>query len=328
MLIDRYQREISYLRVSVTDRCNFRCVYCMPAQGVSRRSHDEILTYEEIISLVRKAVDLGIRRVRLTGGEPLIRRDLVNLVRGLHLLPGLEEISLTTNGFLLEDLALPLKMAGLTRVNISLDTLDAIKFKRITRGGSFEKAWNGILTAQRVGLKPVKLNAVVVNGVNDDELIDLARLTYEHDWQMRFIELMPVGNEMDWGAGFPPVDQRYLSVQQMHAILDPLHLEPIKITNEDGPARIYRIPGAKGTLGFISPLGEHFCENCNRLRLTADGNLRPCLLVDTEIPVREALRAGTDVGAAIKKAIDLKPEGHELEEKISPAIRRMFDIGG
>jgi cyclic pyranopterin phosphate synthase len=328
MLKDRYQREITYLRVSVTDRCNFRCVYCMPEQGIPRRSHEEILTYEEITRLVGKAVEMGIRRVRLTGGEPLVRRDLVDLVRRLNAIPNLEEISLTTNGFLLDRLGLPLKEAGLSRVNISLDTLDAGKFARITRGGSFEQAWKGILAAETAGLTPIKLNAVVVRGVNDDELIHLARLTLDHDWQMRFIELMPVGNQMEWGEGFPAVEKRYVSVQQMHAILEPLHLEPITIQNGNGPARVYRIPGAQGTLGFISPLGEHFCENCNRLRLTADGNLRPCLLMDTEIPVRESLRARQDVSTAIQQAIDLKPEGHELEEKVFPAIRRMIDIGG
>jgi cyclic pyranopterin phosphate synthase len=177
-------------------------------------------------------------------------------------------------------------------------------------------------------LTPIKLNAVVVRGINDGELINLASLTLDHDWQIRFIELMPVGNQIDWGEGFPAVEQRYISVQQMHNILEPFHLEPITVHDGNGPARVYRIPGAKGTLGFISPLGEHFCENCNRLRLTADGSLRPCLLVDTEIPVRDRLRAGKDIGADIQQAIELKPEGHELEEKVFPALRRMIDIGG
>lgn len=328
MLFDRYHREIIYLRVSVTDRCNYRCVYCMPAQGIPRRMHQEILTYEEIEGVVRTAVEMGIQRVRLTGGEPLVRKDIVNLVAGLRSIPGLKEISLTTNGHLLEQLANSLKAAGLDRVNISLDTLNSEKFTRITRGGSFEVVWKGIQAAELAGLTPIKLNAVVVHELNDMELLDLARLTIDHNWQVRFIELMPVGNEIDWGDGFPAVQERYISLQEMHKRLEPLQMQPVELINGNGPAQVFQIPGALGTVGFISPLGEHFCEKCNRLRLTADGNLRPCLLIDTEVPIRDPLRRGNDLRPAIQEAIDLKPEGHELEAMITPSLRRMIDIGG
>ncbi|MCL4562660.1 MAG: GTP 3',8-cyclase MoaA [Chloroflexi bacterium] len=328
MLLDRFQRNITYLRVSVTDRCNFRCVYCMPAQGIPRRSHEEILTYEEIAEFVRLAVSQGIRRVRLTGGEPLVRKNLVDLVRMLTGIPGIEDLSLTTNAFLLEEYAAPLSQAGLKRVNISLDTRDATRFSRITRGGSFEKVWRGILAAEAAGLAPIKLNVVVVRGMNDDEIIDLARLTLTHPWHVRFIEVMPFGNQQDWGNGFPPYPQRYFSVQEMRTALEPLQLQPVSSTNHNGPAQEYQIPGASGRVGFISPLGEHFCDKCNRIRLTADGRLRPCLLMDTEVPIREAMRSGEELLPILQQAIDLKPEGHELDELKFPEKRKMADIGG
>lgn len=328
MLIDRFNRDINYLRVSVTDRCNFRCVYCMPEQGVAQKSHADMLTYEEIGAFVKTAVSMGIKRLRLTGGEPLVRRDLPVLIRYLAAIPGLEEISLTTNGFLLERMAAELAEAGLNRVNVSLDTLDAEKFHAITRGGSLDQVWRGITAAEAAGLTPVKINTVAIRGINDGELIDLARLTITHPWHVRFIELMPVGNQVDWGSGFPQVAERYLSVQEMHSILETLHLQPVEMVNGNGPARMFTIPKGLGTVGFISPIGEHFCEGCNRLRLTADGKLRPCLLVDAEVSIREALRNGEDTAGYIRKAIDMKPEGHELEEEIYPQIRKMIDIGG
>jgi len=328
MLIDRYNREITYLRVSVTDRCNFRCVYCMPEDGILRKPHSEVLSYEEITSVVSAAVSQGIKRVRLTGGEPLVRRDLAVLIRALAAIPGLDEISLTTNGFLLERFAAELAQAGLNRINVSLDTLDPEKFRTVTRGGSLEQVWRGIRAAEAAGLTPIKLNAVVIRGFNDSELLSLAELTRDHPWQVRFIELMPVGNQVDWGKPFPAVNDRYVPVQEMRILLAPLGLQAVEKTNGNGPAKEFRIPGAPGTIGFISPIGEHFCEDCNRLRLTADGKLRPCLLVDTEISVRETLRRGGDILPALREAIDLKPEGHELEEQILPRLRKMVDIGG
>lgn len=328
MLLDRYNRPINYLRISVTDRCNFRCVYCMPPNGVVWRDHDEMLTYEEITEIVKAAAKEGVTRVRLTGGEPLVRRNLPELIHSLAEIPGLEDISLTTNATLLEEMAEPLAKAGLNRANVSLDTLDSDKFARITRKGSLDRALRGIQAAETAGLNPIKLNAVVVRGVNDDELIDLARLTIDHNWQVRFIELMPVSNTEDWGFGFPQAGDRYVSVQEMHKILAPLGLVPAEEENGNGPARYFRIPGAKSIVGFISPLGEHFCSTCNRLRLTADGNLRPCLLNDVEIPIRDALRAGEDILPYLKQALDLKPEGHENAVTEFHTNRLMAQIGG
>ncbi|GAB4525548.1 MAG: GTP 3',8-cyclase MoaA [Anaerolineales bacterium] len=328
MLTDRFGRPITYLRISVTPRCNLRCVYCMPAEGLPAPKDDELLTNEEIASFVRTAAQRGIRRIRLTGGEPLVRRGIENLVRQIAATPGIEEVSLTTNAMLLAKKAAALAAAGLTRVNVSLDTLDAEKFRRITRGGQIERVFAGIAAAEKHGLTPVKINTVVVRGVNDDELADLALLSAEHPWHVRFIELMPVGNAQDWGPGFPPDGARYVSVQEMRERLAHLGLEPAQTPRGNGPARTFRIPGAAGTVGFISPVGEHFCDQCNRLRLTADGALRPCLLMDAEVSVKEQLRAGLDVSPRLLEAVSLKPEGHELLQQHLPEARRMAQIGG
>ncbi len=328
MLTDPFGRPITYLRISLTPRCNLRCVYCMPAAGLPAPEKGELLTNEEIAELVRAAARQGVRRVRLTGGEPLLRRGLVDLVRRIAATPGIEEVSLTTNAMLLAKKAVALAAAGLSRVNISLDTLDPEKFRRITRGGRIQRVFDGISAAEEHGLTPIKLNTVVVRGLNDDELPALARLTLEHPWHVRFIELMPVGNAQDWGPGFPAADQRYFSVQEMHQKLAAYNLQPAEAPRGNGPARTFRIPGAAGTVGFISPLGEHFCAACNRLRLTADGNLRPCLLMDEEINVRDALRNGEDVTPWLWQAVARKPEGHELLLQHYPQTRRMVQIGG
>ncbi len=328
MLIDRYQRQISYLRVSVTDRCNFRCVYCLPPEGVPHLPHASILTYEEIAHVVRLAVGEGITKVRLTGGEPLVRKGVVDLVKTLAAIPGLEDLSLTTNAYLLEQWAIPLAKAGLKRINISLDTLDPDQYNRITRGGSLGQVWRGIMAAEAAGLTPIKLNTVAMKGINSHELIDLANLTLERDWSIRFIELMPVGNQEDWGDGFSSGSERYLPIQEIRRALDPLKMEPVQGSNGSGPAVEFRIPGARGTIGFISPVGDHFCDRCNRLRLTADGCFRPCLLIDREVSIREALRAGEDILPYLQRAIDMKPEGHELAALVSPEKRKMSDIGG
>lgn len=329
-LSDSFGRTIDYLRISVTDRCNLRCVYCLPATGLRWQPRSELLTLDEIVRLATAAAALGIRKIRLTGGEPLVRPDLVSLVRALAQLPGIEDISLTTNGMLLEKLAGPLAAAGLKRVNLSLDTLDPERFQRLTRFGKIERVWRGLEAAERNGLTPVKLNVVVVRGVNDDELCDFARLTLRHPWHVRFIELMPVGNGGDWGEGFPPESQRYFSVQAMMACLAPLGLVPVKGPAGNGPARSFCLPAASGTVGFISPLGEHFCAACNRLRLTADGRLRPCLLTDDEVSVREGLRSGRDVTALIRQAVDSKPASHALQrpQPQTPQNRVMCQIGG
>lgn len=328
MLIDRFGRLITYLRISVTDRCNMRCVYCMPAEGIPLQSHENILRYEEIVQIVRLAAEHGIREVRLTGGEPLVRLDLPILVHMIAQIPGIEDISLTTNGLLLEKVAQSLAEAGLKRVNISLDTLDSAKFERITRGGSLEKVLRGIEAAEQVGLAPIKLNVVAMRGVNDDELIEMAKLTLQRPWHVRFIEMMPIQNQDSWGNDFPPPEEAYISVHEMRQLLFPLNLQPVNEKVGNGPAREYRIPGAKGIVGFISPIGEHFCQSCNRLRLTADGHLRPCLLSDLEIPVLTALRAGEDILPLLERAILIKPEGHELALNHSPMSRCMRQIGG
>ncbi|MBC8505509.1 MAG: GTP 3',8-cyclase MoaA [Chloroflexi bacterium] len=328
MLIDSFGRSITYLRISLTPRCNLRCVYCMPPEGISEPAPGGLLTNDEILQFVRQAASLGLKRVRLTGGEPLLRRNLVDIVLGIATTPGIEEVSLTTNAMLLSKKAAALADAGLARVNVSLDTLDPNKFKRITRGGWIERVFEGIAAAERAGLAPIKINSVVVRGLNDDELPSLAKLTKGHPWHIRFIELMPVGNAQDWGVGFPAQDHRYISVQEMKNLLSSQNLQPATSPKGNGPSRTFQIPGALGTVGFISPLGEHFCESCNRLRLTADGALRPCLLMDNEISIRESLNNRETLIRKISLATALKPEGHELFEHQYPEARRMAQIGG
>lgn len=321
MLIDPFGRLITYLRVSITDRCNLRCVYCMPSEGVPTLTHTDIMRYEEITAFVRAAARMGIKSVRITGGEPLVRKNITDLIEMLSEIDGIEDLSLTTNAVLLERLAGPLAKAGLKRINVSLDTLDADLFARITRGGNLDATWRGIQAAEKAGLAPVKLNAVVIRGINDQEMVRMARLTLDHPWDVRFIELMPVSNQAPWGPGFPVPDQAYVSIREMQQILAPLELERIDTAKNgtnggshagSGPARVFHIPGALGNIGFISPLGEHFCQACNRLRLTADGCLRPCLLSDAEIKILPALRAGEDLSPYIEQAVGLKPKGHQL----------------
>ena len=328
MLIDPHGRPITYLRISVTDRCNYRCVYCMPPDGIERRPHEAIMRYEEIAEVVRAAAEQGVRKVRLTGGEPLVRADLPELVRMIAAVPGIEDISLTTNGFLLERMALRLKEAGLNRINISLDTLNPEKFARITRGGSFESTWRGLELAEALGMTPIKVNAVAMRGVNDDELVDLAKLSIQRGWHVRFIELMPVLNQHPWGPGFPKPEEAFLPIPEIQKVLSPLGLTPVMEASNLGPAREYTLAGGKGRIGFISPLSDHFCQECNRLRMTADGSFRPCLLQDIEIPFLAALRAGEPVLPYIKKAVDSKPAGHELAQSHLPSSRSMMQIGG
>jgi len=328
MLTDMHGREVTYLRISLTPSCNLRCVYCMPPEGIPAPEPDGLLTDDEIVSFIRQAASMGISRIRLTGGEPLLRKGLVDLVRSISVVPGIAEVSLTTNAILLEKFASSLSEAGLSRVNISLDTLIPEKFTRITRGGKIRKVFRGIAAAEECGLTPVKINTVIVRGLNDDELSALARLSIDHPWHIRFIELMPVGNTHDWGDDFPSVDQRYISVHEMKTRLLTLGLQSAEQPLGNGPARSFRIPGAPGTVGFISPLGEHFCEDCNRMRLTADGILRPCLLMDTEISIKDVLGNDQDLSEYIARAVSLKPKSHELCLHHYPEARRMAQIGG
>ena len=332
MLVDRYGRKMTYLRISVTDRCNLRCVYCMPTEGVEWQTHENILRYEEIVQVVRQAATHGIKEIRLTGGEPLVRRDMLELVRALveciAAIPGIDDISLTTNGILLLEQIERLAQAGLKRINVSLDTLDPEKFARITRGGRLERVLEGLHTAQASGLAPIKLNTVAMRGINDDELIRLAQLSIQLPWHMRFIEIMPVKNQVSWGPGFPNPEETFLPITEIWQILSPLGLQPVANVIGSGPAREFQIPGAQGRIGFISPLSEQFCEHCNRLRLTADGHLRPCLLNDSEVPVRDALRRGDNLLPYFEQALALKPLEHQLNSDSHPTGRCMMQIGG
>jgi cyclic pyranopterin phosphate synthase len=318
---DSFQRPINYLRISVTDRCNLRCVYCMPAGGNPLMPRSEILRYEEIQAIARAAAELGITKVRLTGGEPLVRAQLTRLVRMLSQIDGIDDISLTTNGLLLRQYAAPLKQAGLKRVNISLDTLRPETFRRITTNGKLGDVLAGIETARRANLDPVKVNMVVMRGINDDEILDFARLTAGQGWHVRFIEPMPFAARLE----FVPVSEIQERLLSFGA------LEPYPFSQGNGPAKYFRFPRASGTIGFISPLSEHFCFSCNRLRLTADGQLHPCLLSDVEVDLRQPLRQGAspeELSQLIRQAVASKPERHRLGEGISTPKRPMCQVGG
>lgn len=326
---DPFGRAITYLRISLTDRCNLRCVYCVPKEGLQWQAGADQLSVDEIVQVVESAARGGVRRVRLTGGEPLVHPNVVEIVRRIASIPTIAEVSLTTNAMLLERLAQPLADAGLTRVNISLDTLDRDRFKRITRGGEIDRVWRGIAAAEQAHLTPIKLNTVIVRGLNADELPALAELTLRHDWHVRCIELMPIGNAQAWGEGFPVPEERYVSVQDMRVQLSMFDLQPVTAPKGNGPARAYRIPGALGTVSFISPLGEHFCENCNRLRLTSDGKLRSCLVIPNEVSLRAAVRAGEPLEEYFYQAILDKPQHHNMLAAMpADAQRGMSQIGG
>lgn len=325
---DSHARPIEYLRVSVTDRCNLRCFYCMPEEGIAPMDHEAVLRYEEIVRIVRVAVSMGLRHIRLTGGEPLVRRDIVELVAQLAAIPGLDDLSMTTNGMLLERYAQPLADAGLHRINLSLDTLKPERFHAITRLGSLEQVLRGREAALEAGLRPVKVNTVVVRGMNDDEIVALAQLTLQPDWHLRFIEVMPLGRGTHWSEdGVVPAAEIRARVE---AALGPL--TPVRNETGVGPARYYQLPGAQGTLGFISPVSEHFCQACNRLRLTSDGRLLPCLMSDRAIDLRAPLRAGADDAAlqtVFQQAIMAKPRGHTLADQLlSECVLPMSCIGG
>jgi cyclic pyranopterin phosphate synthase len=322
---DQYGREIRDLRVSLTDRCNLRCVYCMPEQMVFK-PRAELLSDDEILRVIRVAAELGVRKVRLTGGEPTVRPNLVELVRRIAAVPGIEDLTMTTNGMRLSRLAAPLAQAGLRRVNVSLDTLDAEKFRTITRWGRLDAVLAGLDAARTAGLSPIKLNAVVVRGFNEGDVVDLARLTLEHDWSVRFIEMMPFGSV----AGFQ-TDAHVPSsetIARIEAALGPL--EPLDTSGYD-PARTYRLAGAAGALGFISAVTQPFCAQCGRLRLTAEGRLRLCLLRDAEVDLREPLRAGAtheEIRERFRAAAFRKPWGHGLARHVIPRERVMSQIGG
>ena len=317
---DGFQRGISYLRISVTDRCNLRCIYCMPPEGVELVSHDDILSFEEILLAVRAAVSLGIDKIRITGGEPLVRSGIVELVSMIAAVEGVKDISMTTNGILLDKYAGQLAGAGLNRVNISLDTLKYQRFKEITRVGSLADTLKGLEAAKAAGLTPVKINMVPMLGINDDEVIDFARMTITSGWHVRFIELMPLNRQ----SGFVP---SHILQRQIES-LGPL--EPFFGITGNGAARYFTLPGATGTIGFISPVSEPFCEGCNRLRLSATGIIFPCLFSADGIDIRMPLRKGADIEAVkllLTAAIAAKPMKHNLTGG-DPVDKKMSSIGG
>ncbi len=326
MAIDRFGRNIHYMRISLTDHCNLRCVYCMP-EDMTFRPTAEMMQDDEVLLLMRLFADLGFDKFRLTGGEPTVRAHIVELVRAMSAIPGVRSLSMTTNGVLLGKLARPLKEAGLERVNVSLDTLDAARFKAITRWGSFDKVWEGILAAEDAGLLPVKLNAVVVRGFNDHDVGEMAHLTQEHPWQVRFIEMMPFGGATALQLNQVVKDQEI--IERICAEVGPLEL--INEGQLDGEARVYRLPGALGTLGFISSVSLPFCAACARARLTADGKLRLCLLRDKELDLLTPLRNGASLDELRQLVLDGvwdKPWGHGLAEGLFATNRVMSEIGG
>jgi cyclic pyranopterin phosphate synthase len=326
MAIDRFGRNIHYLRISLTDHCNLRCVYCMP-EDQTFRPNPEIMQDDEVLLLTRLFASLGFDKIRLTGGEPTVRANIVDLVRGIAHTEGIRSVTLTTNGVLLSKLAGPLAAAGLRRVNISIDTLDPEKFRRLTRWGKLEDVWNGILAAEAAGLNPVKLNAVVVRGYNEDDVVDLARLTLDHPWQVRFIEMMPFAGVTDVQTG------GVVTAEEIkERIEDSLGaMSPANNGHLDGEARVYHLPGAQGDVGFISSVTAPFCSACTRARLTADGRLRLCLLREKEVDLLAPLRAGAsldDLRSIILNGVWDKPWGHGLADGLIPLNRAMNEIGG
>ena len=326
-LTDMFSRSISYLRISLTDHCNLRCQYCSPQEGQVKLTSEELLSYEEILRVVRIAVSLGIEKVRLTGGEPLVRRDVLTFIKALAEIPGLNDIRLTTNGVLLADYAEALQEAGISKLNISLDTLRPERFQQITGVDAFARVWAGINKVRELGFSPIKLNIVALKGVNDDEFIDFARLTLTEPLQIRFIEFMPIGASALWDK------KKYVSSQGIMELLKPLgKLEPVPARRMDGPARIFRLAEAVGSVGFISPISHHFCDRCNRLRLTSEGRLRSCLLSDQETDLKERLRNGAtdeEIKELIIAAILNKPRGHTIStEGAGNCHGQMSRIGG
>ena len=314
-MMDQYGRTIDYLRLSVTDLCNYRCRYWMPAEGVEKGPHGSILTVEELVEIGEAAVKLGVRKIRLTGGEPLVRRGILDICRGLRAIPELKELCLTTNGSLLPELARPLREAGVDRLNISLDTLKPERFQEITRRGTLDEVMKGIRAAEDAGFQNLKLDTVLMGGVNDDEIGDFLALTMEHPWEVRFIELMAMGPCAAWPK------ERFLPVTEVLRRFP--QLEKIR---PNGVARRYRLPGAVGTAGLIAPVSYEFCGDCRRIRVTADGRLKGCLHSREEIPLRGL--HGDALTEALRRGILQKPRQHHLTEHASDTPRTMNQIGG
>jgi cyclic pyranopterin phosphate synthase len=325
-LVDDYNRHLDYLRVSITDRCNLRCIYCFPKGMIPKVNHDEVLRYEEILRIVTLGTRLGITKVRITGGEPLIRKGVYRFLEALNQIEGIRDLSLTTNGVFLKANAERIRAAGIQRINISLDTLDRSKYKQITGYDLFDQVWEGIETAQALGFDPIKINIVALKGFNEDEFADFARLTFTKPFHIRFIEYMPIGNP------YLHVDQHILAPQIEKQVRQIAKLVPLSKATNDGPAQRFRFEGSQGEIGFIRPISQHFCETCNRLRLTANGQLRPCLLSDHQEDLKGPLRQGCSddaLAAVFLRAVRHKRKQHHLALNPSYAVSDpMSGIGG
>ncbi len=329
MPLDRFGRQINYLRLSLIDHCNLRCVYCMPLRGLSFVPGHELLTPAELELVVQAAADVGFHKIRLTGGEPTLRADLVEIVERVSEVEGITDVALTTNAILLPGLAESLRRAGLNRINIHIDTLNPERLARVMRFGNIEQMWAGVKAAMAAGFSPLKFNAVVVRDYNEADVVDLARLTLENDWHVRFIELMPLGGgecaRISLSQFVPTAETR----ERIESELGALSELPSK--NASDESRNYRLPNARGVVGFISPVSEPYCGSCNRMRLTADGKFHLCLLNDDELDVKQTIRSGGGrdaVAAILLKAIAQKPTGHRLDQGHSTQRRSMFQIGG
>lgn len=318
-MIDSYGRKINYLRMSVTELCNLRCKYCMPKNGIQKCSHNNILRIEELLEIAKSFVNMGIDKIRITGGEPLVRKGVLDLIKGISKMEKVKDLAMTTNGIRLKEYAKKLKEAGLNRVNISLDTMNKDKYKDITNGGDIKKVLDGIKEAEKVGLTPIKLNVVLIKDFNEDEIEDFINLTKDNEIDVRFIELMPIGELKYWALN------KYLS----NKIVLEKNKNLMKIENEDksSPAKYYKLPNAKGRVGIINPISCKFCKNCNRLRLTADGKIKTCLHSDDEIDIGKILRNGESLEEEIVNIVKSKPKEHNLEDG-SYIDRVMTTIGG
>lgn len=329
MPLDRFQREIDYLRISLTDHCNLRCVYCMPLQGAAYAPLEGMLTAGEIERVARAAASVGFRKIRLTGGEPTLRQDLVDIVARIARIDGIHDVALTTNGILLPKLAPALADAGLKRVNVHVDSLDRERFARVMRWGRLDDVWAGIEAACAAGFAPLKLNCVVVGGYNEDDVVDMARLTQTRDWHVRFIELMPLGGGECARVATQSFVSNHDTRRRIEDVLGPLVELPA--TSPSDESRNFRLRDGKGVIGFISPVSEPYCGSCNRMRLTADGRFHLCLLRDDELDVRAALRDGADddaIATILLRAVGAKPTGHDLRHGVSTRERSMHHLGG
>ncbi|UMZ73195.1 GTP 3',8-cyclase MoaA [Natranaerofaba carboxydovora] len=325
---DEYGRNIDYLRVSITDRCNLRCVYCMPADGIEKLECDELLNYEELYDIIGAGADLGLKKIRFTGGEPLVRKGFVNLVKKVNEIESINDIAITTNGILLDKYARELKDAGLNRVNISLDTLNREKFEKVTRGGNLDKVFDGIKAAKEVGLWPVKINVVVMKDFNYEEILDFVKYSHEEELEIRFIEYMPIGEGKDWKKSYVSISELKKHCSSFGELLE------TSSTNGNGPAKYYRFENSNGKIGFISPVSKHFCDSCNRLRLTSDGKIKNCLFSEGELDLRKAVKSKEEIKNVFMKAVQDKPLKHQINvssdsnDKIRKQKRNMMQIGG